>query len=373
MVGTTKGLGRARAPILYVDDEDPNLTVFEAAFEDYYSVLTASSARQALEILRREDVHLVIADQRMPEMTGVQLLEALIEECPDTIRIILTGYVDVEDTIKAINAGRVYRYITKPWNERELKIIIDRALESYELRKRQRRLLEDLQRQAVRETEIRQTFQRYVPATVVDELLDPRNQGRFLGEERIVAILRSDIRGFSDLRSRLAPTELVGFLNRYFSVMGSIVARHRGSVHRFLGDASVAVFGAPVSSLDNPENAVLAALEMLGKLKDFTEREAEVLGGETIKICIGIHSGEVVAGNIGSEVKMEYSVIGHAVTLAEQIHQLSKTRPNSILISESVYKWSGELIAAEPLEPVILRGETEPMLLYRIQLPAPTV
>ncbi len=301
----------------------------------------------------------------MPEMTGVQLLEALIDEFPDTIRMILTGFVDIDAIVKAINAGRVYRYVTKPWDEKELKVIIDRALESHELRRRQRRLLEELQVQADREVELRRAFQKYVPTTVVDELLDPRNEDRFLGEARIVAVLFSDIRGFTTLASRLEPHQVVAFLNRYFSVMSAVVARYRGSVNRFLGDAMVAVFGAPVSSINNAENAVRAALAMMEELAEFNRDEAGGLVGEEIRIGVGIHLGEVVAGNIGSDVKMEYSVVGHPVTVAAQIQDASKAMPNSILISQSVYEWTKELIEAEALGRMELRDEGM-LQLYRV-------
>ncbi len=115
--------------ILYVDDEEHNLTVFEATFEDYYEVRTAESARQAFRILQNEAIQVLVADQRMPEMTGVQLLEAVIDEYPEVIRLILTGYADMDAVVKAINSGRVYHYATKPWKEQELKIILDRAFQ----------------------------------------------------------------------------------------------------------------------------------------------------------------------------------------------------------------------------------------------------
>ncbi len=362
-----RDMGRAgKPPILYVDDEEHNLTVFEAAFEDYYTIHTALSARQALDILRLEEVHLVIADQRMPEMTGVQLLEALIDECPDVVRIILTGFVDIDAVIKAINAGRVYRYVTKPWDEIEFKVIIDRALESYELRWRQRRLLENLRWQADRETELRRTFQKYVPAAMVDELLDPRNADHFLGDARIVAVLISEIRGFTSLSSHLDPRQLVAFLNRYFSMMSAIVARHRGSVNRCRAAALVAAFGAPVSSINNAENAVRAAREMIEALAELNHDKSAARVGEEIRIGVGIHLGEVVAGNIGSDVKMEYTVVGHPVTIAARIQDASKTVPNSILISQSVYDWTKDLVEVETLKIIRLPGGVETLQLYRI-------
>jgi serine phosphatase RsbU (regulator of sigma subunit) len=131
-------------PILYVDDEKDNLTVFNSAFRRDYKVHLALSGNEGLDIMKNHEVHLVITDQRMPEMTGIQFLERIIPDYPDCIRMILTGFSDIEAIIQAINTGRVYRYITKPWSKEELKINIDKGLETYHLREHNKRLIEDL-------------------------------------------------------------------------------------------------------------------------------------------------------------------------------------------------------------------------------------
>ncbi len=130
--------------ILYVDDEIDNLIIFKAAFRRYYDVFTATSAREGMELLKTQDVQVLITDQRMPEITGVEFLESVIADYPETIRMILTGFSDVEAIIQAINKGRVYQYITKPWDADELKITIDNALESYRLKNENKQLISDL-------------------------------------------------------------------------------------------------------------------------------------------------------------------------------------------------------------------------------------
>lgn len=117
--------------ILYVDDEANNLTGFKATFRRDYQVFTAQSAQEAMNILRDHEMHLIISDQRMPEVTGVQFFKTVIEQYPNPVRILLTGYADIEDVIRAINEGQVYRYITKPWDERDLKLTIDNAIQFY--------------------------------------------------------------------------------------------------------------------------------------------------------------------------------------------------------------------------------------------------
>ena len=132
-------------PILYIDDEKDNLTVFYSTFRRHFEVHLASSGKEGLELMKKHDMHLVIADQRMPEMTGIEFLEKIIPEYPDCVRMVLTGYSDVEAIIQAINKGRVYRYITKPWQKDELKITIEQALETYQLKRQNRKLVTDLQ------------------------------------------------------------------------------------------------------------------------------------------------------------------------------------------------------------------------------------
>lgn len=131
--------------ILYVDDEQENLTVFKYTFNKYYKVHTALSAKEGVEILRNNDIQIIITDQRMPEVTGIEFLESIITEFPDTIRIILTGFSDIEAVINAINKGKVYKYIKKPWDNNDFKITIDNALEAYNLKQDNKKLLLELQ------------------------------------------------------------------------------------------------------------------------------------------------------------------------------------------------------------------------------------
>ncbi|MEW4527620.1 MAG: hybrid sensor histidine kinase/response regulator [Maioricimonas sp. JB045] len=119
--------------ILYVDDEETNLIVFESAFEDDFNIHTATSAAEALEILEEHPIPVVVADQRMPEMTGVEMFAILRQKYPHTQRVILTGYADSEAIIDAINEGQVYQYVRKPWQRIELLAVLRRALQAHDL------------------------------------------------------------------------------------------------------------------------------------------------------------------------------------------------------------------------------------------------
>lgn len=130
--------------VLYIDDEVNNLSAFKANFRKMYDVYTAESAAEGRKILETNEIEIILTDQRMPEMTGVEFLESIVEEFPNPIRILLTGYTDMQALIDAVNKGQIYRYLNKPWNEEELKMFINQAYEVYSLRKENAELTKSL-------------------------------------------------------------------------------------------------------------------------------------------------------------------------------------------------------------------------------------
>jgi response regulator RpfG family c-di-GMP phosphodiesterase len=121
--------------VLYIDDEVDNLTSFKATFRRNFSITTAESAEQALKILQTDTIHVILSDQRMPKMTGIEFFESIQSVHPDPIRILMTGYTDINAVIDAINLGQVYKYLTKPWVEDDVKIFVEKAYEVFKLRK----------------------------------------------------------------------------------------------------------------------------------------------------------------------------------------------------------------------------------------------
>jgi response regulator RpfG family c-di-GMP phosphodiesterase len=130
--------------VLYIDDEVHNLQAFKASFRRDFNVFTADSAQKALEVLKDYEVHVIISDQRMPQMTGIEFFESLIPLYPWPIRMLLTGYADINAVIDAINKGEVYKYFTKPWNEEDLRKNIISGFDIYTERKEKHALTETL-------------------------------------------------------------------------------------------------------------------------------------------------------------------------------------------------------------------------------------
>lgn len=130
--------------VLYVDDEINNINSFKAAFRRDFEIFTAISAKEGRKILDSEEIGVIITDQRMPGMTGIEFLESILPVYPDTIRILLTGFSDINAVMDAINRGQVYKYLVKPWQNDELKMYIENALEIYNLRTENKELARKL-------------------------------------------------------------------------------------------------------------------------------------------------------------------------------------------------------------------------------------
>ncbi len=130
--------------VLYIDDEPNNITSFKAAFRRTFTIFTAESAAEGREILEKEPIDVILSDQRMPKMTGIEFFQSILEVHPDPIRILITGYTDINAVIDAINVGQVYKYLTKPWNESDIKNSVEKAFEVVELRRKNKELTEKL-------------------------------------------------------------------------------------------------------------------------------------------------------------------------------------------------------------------------------------
>lgn len=351
--------------ILYVDDEPQNLVSFKATFRREYRVFTALGGQEGLDILRNEPVQLIITDQRMPGMTGVQFLEQTLTDYPDTIRMILTGFSDTEAIIDVINHARIFRYITKPWDEQELRMTIENARQLYELQQSNKNLLRELQHKVEEQERTLKLFMKYVPEAVVERALSNTTDSIFEGEMKEVTVLFCDIRGFTPLSEELGPKEVVTFLNDYYAAMTDVVKRHNGTVNQFVGDEVFACFGAPIPTENNEGNAVLCAIEMMEVQQKLNARYQPQIGHE-VTVGIGINAGMVVAGNLGSEDKISYSVTGDTVNTGKRIETLTREAPNSILISERVHERVKDLVDAKAWGPIAVRGKREKILVFEV-------
>jgi adenylate cyclase len=209
------------------------------------------------------------------------------------------------------------------------------------------------------------TLSRYVGRDVAEQLIVNKQSLKLGGEKRRVTILFSDIRDFTTISEKFDAEEIVTLLNDYFSRMVKVVFHYGGTLDKFIGDAIMAVFGAPIQHTDDPARAVVAAMKMRQELKQFNaERRAK--GLMEIEIGIGIGYGEVVSGNIGSDERMDYTVIGDTVNLSSRLEGLTKNYQQKIILSESVYADVKDMVPCVPLESVKVKGKTQETIIYGI-------
>jgi class 3 adenylate cyclase len=191
-----------------------------------------------------------------------------------------------------------------------------------------------------------------------------------VGDNRSLAILFSDIRSFTTISEGMAPDDLVHSLNRYFSGQVDIIYNRKGIVDKYIGDAIMAFWGAPEKHDDDALQSVLSGIEMINALAVFNENQRK-LGKNEFRIGIGINYGEVTVGNIGSERKMDYTVIGDSVNLASRMEGLTKTYHSEILISESLYEELQKKPAAglyfRLLDTVAVKGKTQGVKIYTVK------
>lgn len=212
---------------------------------------------------------------------------------------------------------------------------------------------------------LRAIFGRYVSPDVVEELLENRDGLALGGRRRHITVLFSDIRGFTSLSERIAPEQVVTFLSAFLAQATEIVFKHGGTVDKFMGDAIMAIFGAPKSHPDDALRAVRAGVEIVRMADALSARWSAILG-RSLKVGVGLNSGEAVVGSIGSEVRSDFTAIGDVVNLASRLEGLTKALGIPLLLSEFTAAELGDAIALKPLQRVNVVGRETPVLLYTV-------
>lgn len=308
--------------VLLVDDEPENLDGLEALLtSEGYRVSATTSPEEALEIARQGDVDLIISDQRMPIMMGTELLSAIKEHTDDNIRVILTGHTDMNDLIECINKGLLYRYLVKPWRQETLIEVV---------------------KEGMKKIRIERTVKRLLPDQVWDRLYAGRMEETNPGDAQAIycAVMYIDIRGFTAISLQLTPSQVFFFLTQVMSALSPLIRKHHGYIDKYLGDGALVIF-------DRQECYARDALQCASLFNETIRRLtqdqtiAPMLGDSPLKVGVGIHTGEVLLGTVGSLERIEFTMIGETVHLAAQIESLSKGQesdePCIVLASKEVF------------------------------------
>ena len=336
------------ARLLVVDDNKVNRLLLTRSLElQGHSVASAENGRVALDMLRRDGFDLLLLDMEMPEMDGFQVLEQLgnDRQLRDVPVIVTSSLEGVENVVRCIELG-AEDYLSKPVNPGLLKARIGASLEKKRLRDQQKELM-----------------RRFATPEVAQDL---QTSGFSLGGKLVNAsVMFSDIRGFTSLAESQPPEETIELLNTYYELMFDAISGHGGVVTLMMGDGLMSVFGAPVPLPDHGESAVRAAQEMVELIELFNV-ERDAAGKPSIRIGIGIASGEMVAGYTGTKQRATYTCIGDTVNLAARLESHTKVAQRVILIDQATRSSLSERIAVEPLGPVPLKGKAAAVEVFSV-------
>ena len=214
--------------------------------------------------------------------------------------------------------------------------------------------------------ELKNLFSKYVSKDVLNEILSDPSKVKLGGEEKEVTVFFSDIRGFTTISEKTTPKELVRILNKYFTAMTKEVLDNGGVLDKYIGDAIMAFWGAPIDDPDQAENALKASLKMLEKLKELN-KELKSIGDPEINIGIGLYTGPAIVGNVGSDLRFDYTVMGDTVNVASRLEGLNKEYKTQIIIGETVKNKIKGHYKFKFLGSVAVKGRKEPLNIYTVE------
>ena len=326
--------------LLFIDDEEGvRRSILRALKKEPYKTYAAENGKEGIEFIRQNisEIVTVISDYKMPGLDGLETLSIIGSINPEITRIILTGYATMEAAIMATNEG-IDGFLTKPFDNIEL-------------------------RAKIHEINVRKHLKQFVSEQVYKEIA--ASHVALTPKFHEVAILFSDIRGFTKMSQEVSPEAIAAFLNNsYFSPMGEIAYKHNGTVDKHIGDSIMVIFGSPVAHSDDAVRAVRSAIAIQRKAKEI-DSSLSNQDGLRLKIGIGISTGKVFSGILGSLRKKEFTSIGMAVNIAARLESMAGE--GEILINESTFKKIEGRIDVEPLPPAIFKGISEPVKVYRIK------
>jgi class 3 adenylate cyclase len=349
--------------LLVVDDNELNRDMLSRRLGGRgFAVEVAEDGERALLRVGQQPFDLVLLDVMMPGLSGIDVLRRLRERWPESELpvIMATARDSTEDVVEALRLG-ANDYVTKPL---DFPVVLARIETQLTLRRHTqeiRRLAENLE---LRNRFIQSLFGRYLSDEVVTGLLATPGGPRLGGEQKKVTLLMSDLRGFTPLTEGLSPEQVLRLLNSYLGAMADVILSHQGTIDEFVGDAILAIFGAPLARPDDASRAVQCAVEMQAALQALN-RGNEAEGLPRLEMGIAIHTGQVIVGNIGSERRTKYGVVGSAVNHAGRIE--SFTVGGQVLISEATLREAGEGVRVGSRLAIDAKGTRERIVVYDLR------
>jgi class 3 adenylate cyclase len=339
--------------VLIVDDNPENIELVKDILDMAgYQSLTAEDGKTALDMVDMKHPDLILLDVNMPQLSGFDVCRRLKSQ-PETRNIpviMLTAQADVDSRVKGLAAG-ADDYLTKPFSPRELMARVERSLRS-------KAASDELR---VHQEQLRNTFERFVAAPVVEQLLENPEQVKLGGRLQPVTVLFADLEGFTTLSERTEPEALLQLLNSYHTLLVNIILQYGGTIDKFLGDGVMALYNTPVQQDDHISRAVKSALHIQDELHWFWQKLPEA---HRLQINFGIHSGEAVVGNVGTEDLMDFTAVGDAVNVAARLQDIAQD--GQILVTEPVYDATRNFIFGRSRGDLPVKGRENTVRTYRV-------
>ncbi len=348
-----------RAHVLIVDDEPEALNLVRRLLEaDGFQVHIAEDGDTALDLFDRVRPELVLLDILLPTIDGIELLKVMRARDPVPAIVMVSALTSERIMLEALLAG-ADEYISKPFPIKEMRIRIRKALEKARLRRENIRLQEELNRANER---LRALFEKYMPSPVAERLIEAPTLPDLGGTRQVITVLFADVRGFTALSEQMPPDALMDLLNTYLSEATQALITYGATLDKFMGDGVMAFFNAPVPQEDHALRAVVTALEIHERVR---AREPAV-EGPRLAFGVGIHTGDAVVGNVGSEYLMNYTALGDSVNVAKRLQEIAE--PGQTLVSEATYSLIAPYVAeSQDLGLQHLQGRQEPVRVYSIE------
>lgn len=359
---TEQTVDKSSGKILVVDDMDMiRDMLFDVLTDNGYHVDLAENGEDAFAKYEAAgNVTLVISDMEMPVLDGIGLIKKLRGAGHEVPILVLTGNKDVASALSAIHAG-ADDYILKDENIQETIIMhTHKVFEKRRITDEMKRLNEML---AVRNQFILKTFGRYMSEEVVEKLLDSPDGLKLGGESLVVTVMMSDLRGFSNLTERLGPEQVVSMLNAYLNEMTGIIFKYHGTINEIIGDALLILFGAPTTKPDDADRALACALEMQLAMERVNANNKAADMPE-LEMGIGITTGKVIVGNVGSDMRVKYAVVGDSVNLAGRIE--SFTVGGQVLVSQATLEAASLEVKTSNQFSVSFKGFEQPINIHEV-------
>jgi class 3 adenylate cyclase/CheY-like chemotaxis protein/anti-sigma regulatory factor (Ser/Thr protein kinase) len=349
--------------VLVVDDEEHIRELLRDLLEAQgHQVIEAEDGRQALQKVTESLPDVLLLDVKMPELDGFEVCRRLKGDPKSaTIAILLvTALRDRRDRLKGIEAG-ANDFLTKPIDAQDVILRVRNAVYAKRLFDRVQEDYKQIQELQIR---IQDIFRRYVSDQVVDMALRPETRLTLGGEEHDVVVMFSDLRGFTQMQEKQGPEETVAMLNAYHEEMVQVISQHNGTLSRMAGDGLMVLFGVPVAFGDELERAIRTSLEMRGALHRLNDQRSEA-GKDPLQMGIGICAGRMLAGNIGSHRRMEYTVVGDAVNLASRLVDIAAS--DQILVNREVNQQIKDRFRVEYFRTIRVKGKQRPVDIYELE------